>query len=162
MALKFYAYNLLMNHLNAWKREARVNRNRQKRSRMYAIFSAWKFYTKEKVLLRKYLSECNMQTGNNNNIDPNMMTTQEMRDNVARFSAVKSNYCESLSSGTPFVGSTDRILTPNAHILNSAATPQTAYGFKSVQSQQSRKQNINLPHKGSGSAVQNNRLQRFY
>lgn len=27
---------------------------------MYAIYSAWKFYTKERILLKKYLMECNM------------------------------------------------------------------------------------------------------
>ena len=30
----------------------------QKRSRVYSVFSAWKFYTKERSLLKKYLFEC--------------------------------------------------------------------------------------------------------
>ena len=60
MGLKFYAFNLLATHLNIWKKNTRVNRNRNKRSKMYALYSAWKFYTKEKVLLRKYLTECNL------------------------------------------------------------------------------------------------------
>jgi len=59
MALKFYAYNLMVGHLKAWKKEVRMNRNRQKRSKMYAVYSAWKFYTKERSLLKKYLLECN-------------------------------------------------------------------------------------------------------
>lgn len=28
-------------------------------SRLYSIFVAWKFFIKEKVLLNKYLEECN-------------------------------------------------------------------------------------------------------
>ena len=30
----------------------------QKRSRVFSVFSAWKFYTKERSLLKKYLFEC--------------------------------------------------------------------------------------------------------
>ena len=45
------------------------------RSRMYSIFSAWKFYTKERVLLKKYLFECGESI-----TDMSMMTTVEMRE----------------------------------------------------------------------------------
>ena len=82
---------------------------------MYAIFSSWKFYTKERGLLKKYLKECNIIA------DPNMMSTIELKENAQRFSNLKkSNYCESLSSGTPFT-STDRVLNSNSHALNSAS-----------------------------------------
>lgn len=64
---------------------------------MYALFSAWKFYTKERVLLKKYLTECNVIDPNINN---NLMSTSKMRENVAKCSTVKS---EHLSVGTPFM-----------------------------------------------------------
>lgn len=57
--MRLYAKNLMISHLKAWRKETKVNRNRQKRSKMYAVFSALKFYTKERVLLKKYLKECN-------------------------------------------------------------------------------------------------------
>ena len=28
-------------------------------SKLYSIYAAWKFYTKENLLLKKYLEECN-------------------------------------------------------------------------------------------------------
>eukprot|EP00347_Sterkiella_histriomuscorum_P015932 403355136 len=136
MALKLYAFNLMTSHLHAWRKEVRVNRNRQKRSKMYSMFSAWKFYTKERVLLKKYLQECNMggvalqgyQSGVSSNItqkkavDPNLMSTQEMRENVARFSNLQSDFCDGMSQGTPFVTSTERkILGLNPNIINSAS-----------------------------------------
>ncbi|CDW90710.1 UNKNOWN [Stylonychia lemnae] len=126
MALKFYALNLMISHLRAWKREVRVNRNRQKRSKMYAIYSAWKFYTKERVLLKKYLLECNGGVMiQSQNIDPNMMSTQEMRDNVTRFSNLQSNFGESMSSGAPYNSNSQerKVLGQNANILN-FASPQ--------------------------------------
>ena len=42
---------------------------------MYALFSAWKFYTKERSLLKKYLNECNQTGSSSNLLDPNMMST---------------------------------------------------------------------------------------
>jgi hypothetical protein len=115
---------LLTKHLTAWKEEAHANRNRQARSKLYAVLSAWKFYTKERVLLKKYLKECNSV------VDPNMLSTAEMRENVAKFSNVKSNFCESLTSGSPFVGSAQRrILTPNTNAVNSVNKRQSPYGF---------------------------------
>lgn len=44
------------------------------RSRMYTIFSAWKFYTKERVLLKRYLVECGQK-----DLDMSLMSTVEMR-----------------------------------------------------------------------------------
>lgn len=49
-----------------------------------------------------------------------------MRENVARFSVAKSNFCESLSSGTPFM-SAERILRSNENIINS--THFSPYGY---------------------------------
>ena len=135
-ALRLYAKNLMISHLRAWQREVEVNRNRQNRSKMYAVFSALKFYTKEKVLLKKYLSECNQYSSAQTYgvSEVKLMSTQEMRENAARFSAVsqiKSNYnqVESVSSSqvTPFqqakhINSTDsRILRSNQVIINSAS-----------------------------------------
>lgn len=44
------------------------------RSRMYTLFSAWKFYTKERVLLKRYLVECGQK-----DLDMSLMSTVEMR-----------------------------------------------------------------------------------
>ena len=51
---------------------------------MYSIFSAWKFYTKERVLLKKYLFECGESI-----TDMSLMTTVEMRDTAARVGSEK-------------------------------------------------------------------------
>ena len=71
-ALKFYAIKLMTKYMKNWKTESKMARIRQKRSKLYAIISAWKFYTKERVLLKKYLKECNIS-------DSNLMSTQDMR-----------------------------------------------------------------------------------
>ena len=42
---------------------------------MYSVYSAWKFYTKERTLLKRYLSECGKSTG-----EIDMMTTKELRE----------------------------------------------------------------------------------
>ena len=44
------------------------------RSRMYTLFSAWKFYTKERILLKRYLVECGQK-----DLDMSLMSTVEMR-----------------------------------------------------------------------------------
>ena len=49
------------------------------RSKLYSVFSAWKFYTKERVLLKKYLFECGESI-----TDMSLMTTLEMRETAAR------------------------------------------------------------------------------
>ena len=36
-------------------------KGRANRSKMYSVFSAWKFHTKERRLLKKYLKECNFE-----------------------------------------------------------------------------------------------------
>ena len=52
------------------------------RSKMYSIFSAWKFYVKERVLLKKYLFECGDSID-----DMSLMSTVEMRNNAAKVSS---------------------------------------------------------------------------
>mmetsp|Transcript_6027 Transcript_6027/g.8145 ORF Transcript_6027/g.8145 Transcript_6027/m.8145 type:complete len:166 (-) Transcript_6027:141-638(-) len=42
---------------------------------MYTIFSAWKFYAKERTLLKRYLFECGESIG-----DVSQMTTMQMRE----------------------------------------------------------------------------------
>ena len=81
------------------------NKKRHTRSKLYAIFSAWKFYIKERSLLKMYLRECNGLVGN-----PSLMSTGELKENYARVSNVKSMFGESLSSGggTPYLGSAER------------------------------------------------------
>jgi hypothetical protein len=49
------------------------------------VFSGWKFYTKERVLLKKYLFECGESIG-----DMSMMTTLEMKDSVRRLVAIQN------------------------------------------------------------------------
>ena len=46
---------------------------------MYSIFSAWKFYAKERVLLKKYLFECGESI-----TDMSLMSTVEMRNTAAK------------------------------------------------------------------------------
>jgi|688.fasta_scaffold1099324_1 hypothetical protein len=68
------------------------------RSCLYTVFSGWKFYTKERVLLKKYLFECGESIG-----DMSLMTTLEMRDSVRKIignetsSIIKEPLSENLS-----------------------------------------------------------------
>jgi hypothetical protein len=67
---------------------------------MYAIFSAWKFYIKERGLLKKYLRECSGVLEK----EPSLMSTVELKENFARVSNARSMFGESLSSaGTPYL-----------------------------------------------------------
>jgi hypothetical protein len=80
-ALEFRVNHLLDKAFTAWqsgmeKKPATLD---QQRSRLYTVFSSWKFYTKERVLLKKYLFECGESIG-----DMSMMTTVEMRDNAKK------------------------------------------------------------------------------
>jgi hypothetical protein len=97
--LRFHAFNLLSNHLRAWRKEVQQNRKRHNRSKLYAIFSAWKFYIKERSLLKKYLRESNIM-----GVDPSLMSTTELKENYARATNTKSPiFGESLSSnGSPY------------------------------------------------------------
>jgi hypothetical protein len=90
---------------------------------LYTVLSAWKFYTKERVLLKKYLTECN-------GVNPQLLSTAEMRENVSRLSGLKSNFCESLSSGTPFMSAERRVLNTNNKVSNSKKSNYSPYGYK--------------------------------
>jgi hypothetical protein len=81
-------------------------KKRHTRSKLYAMFSGWKFYIKERSLLKMYLRECNVLS------DPSLMSTGELKENYARVSNVKSIFGESLSSGhnTPYLQSGNRVL----------------------------------------------------
>ena len=52
------------------------------RSKVYSVFSAWKFYAKERVLLKKYLFECGESID-----EMSLMSTVEMRNNAAKVSS---------------------------------------------------------------------------
>ena len=58
----------------------------ERRSRMYSVFAAWKFYTKERSLLKKYLFECGETIS-----DVNQMSTVELREVVDRHKSEHSN-----------------------------------------------------------------------
>lgn len=62
------------------------------KSRLYSIFSAWKFYTKEKILLKKYLNECGESVG-----DTSQMTTINMRE-VAKKVSQNNRYNNNMDS----------------------------------------------------------------
>jgi len=47
---------------------------------MFQVFSGWKFYTKERSLLKKYLVEFGQSQ-----VDMSLMTTIEMRDKADRY-----------------------------------------------------------------------------
>ena len=105
-AMKFYVYSLQSRHLKAWRREIQNHKRRNVRSKLYAIFSAWKFYIKERTLLKMYLQESNIMK------DPSLMSTLELKENYARVSNPKSIFGESISSeglsGTPFRSAVDQ------------------------------------------------------
>lgn len=65
---------------------------------MYAIFSAWKFYIKERGLLKKYLKEYSGLEK-----EPSLMSTIELKENFAKVSNAKRMFGDSMSShgGTP-------------------------------------------------------------
>lgn len=57
-----FANRTLTKVYKAMRTQAYVLAEKNKRSKMYSILVAWKFYTKEKSLLKKYLNECNYFT----------------------------------------------------------------------------------------------------
>lgn len=98
-ALRFYSHQLQARNFKSWKKEILHNKKRHVRSKLYTIFSAWKFYIKERTLLKMYLRESNIMQ------DPDLMSTIELKDNYARISQPRSIFGESLSSetaNTPF------------------------------------------------------------
>ena len=52
---------------------------------MYAIFSAWKFYIKERGLLKKYLREYS-------GLEPSMMSTLELKENFQKVQTSKQMF----------------------------------------------------------------------
>jgi len=68
----------------------------QRRSRMYNIFSAWKFYSKERSLLKRYLFECGGSID-----DVSQMTTMELREvaDQKKDASRLSGYSDSLQGG---------------------------------------------------------------
>jgi hypothetical protein len=54
-ALELRANRLMAKAFAALKRARKYDEGRSKK---YAVFSAWKFYVKEKILLKRYLIEC--------------------------------------------------------------------------------------------------------
>ena len=75
-ATKFRREHLLGRSFDSLKSiRKEVEDDAQRRSRMYTIFSAWKFYAKERTLLKRYLFECGESIG-----DVSQMTTMQMRE----------------------------------------------------------------------------------
>jgi hypothetical protein len=100
------------------------------RSKLYTIFSSWKFYVKERSLLKMYLKESNEAS------DPSLMSTLELRENCARISDPKSILRESMSSAsamTPFrsaggLGGGDRIFNRIDGMILNAQSPSFSGG----------------------------------
>jgi len=61
LAEDFCYFHLLQKNFCALKKETRESVEKSKYSRLYSLFVAWKFFVKEKTLLKKYLQECNYQ-----------------------------------------------------------------------------------------------------
>lgn len=70
-----YANKTLGVVYRAMRSQAYILAKKNKRSKMYSILVAWKFYTKEKTLLKKYLNECNYFTEETQNV-PNKENRQ--------------------------------------------------------------------------------------
>ena len=81
---RIYIQRIQDKFFRAWKKEIQQNRKRHVRSKLYAIFSAWKFYIKERTLLKMYLKESNIMQ------DPSLMSTIELKENYARISGPRS------------------------------------------------------------------------
>ena len=56
---------LTRKYFGAYKRAIIEMRNKNKHSKLFSVFVAWKFYIRENKLVQKYLSECNFQQSNN-------------------------------------------------------------------------------------------------
>jgi len=54
-----------------------TGKRQTQRSKMHSIFTGWKFWAKERSLLKKYLIECGKSVS-----DMSMMTTVEMRNHA--------------------------------------------------------------------------------
>lgn len=74
---QFCEGRLLGRAFDLWLDSRKTVDEAERRSRMYSVFSGWKFYTKERTLLKRYLFECGESIG-----DVSMMTTVELRDAV--------------------------------------------------------------------------------
>jgi hypothetical protein len=59
----------------ALKQLKQMSKYDEGRSKKYAIFSAWKFYVKERILLKRYLVECGEAS-----LDMSDMSTPKMRE----------------------------------------------------------------------------------
>ena len=82
---------------------------------MYSIFSAWKFYSKERVLLKKYLFECGESI-----TDMSLMSTVEMRNTAAKVNTERKIYSEAQvptlkNSAVTRNKSRDRYQPPNSY-----------------------------------------------
>ena len=60
---QFRANSLMSRYFDLWVKNGGEKSDTQARSRLYSIFSAWKFYTKERNLLKRYLFECGESIG---------------------------------------------------------------------------------------------------
>ena len=93
----------------------------ERRSRMYSVFAAWKFYTKERSLLKKYLFECG-ETIN----DVTQMSTVELREVVDKHKSEQSNM-SLLRKSMPIrsmKANNQRHVSPDVLALSSSQTNQ--------------------------------------
>jgi hypothetical protein len=79
------AFKLLKSNKEIYEEETGIQNDR---SRLYALFSSWKLYVKERVLLKRYLIECGESP-----TDISLMSTGHLRENAAsgHFSFRNSN-----------------------------------------------------------------------
>jgi len=101
--------SLLLAHFKEWKDVYVEEKSKAMRSKLYSVFSSWKLYAKEKVLLKKYLKE--------SNVDEEYAytpSTNRQRDNEnLRMTVSSMNY-------TNYSGLTSRISHPvNENMFNS-------------------------------------------
>lgn len=57
-AASYFSEKIVSRVFDSWVKLSRKESEQQKRSRMYSVFSAWKFFAKERTLLKRYLFEC--------------------------------------------------------------------------------------------------------
>ncbi len=103
--------NLLASYFKSMKSFYKEQKNKAERSKLYSIFSSWKFYSKEKVLLKKYLRESNVNeeyaytpsTNRQRNGDNMRMTLSSMNmTNYSGLSGVNPSVQENLMSSPDY------------------------------------------------------------
>lgn len=76
-AEEFRSNHLIEAVFRVWR--SQVKTPQENKSTLYTVFSGWKFYAKERSLLKKYLFECGESIG-----DMSMLTTLEVDNSQIR------------------------------------------------------------------------------